>query len=344
MAMDVAQIGQALYDQVVLVHPELAGKLVGMLLQLGQEECLACLDSIEDLGERLDEAMKILDEREANSVAASLAKQKQAAAASRLAAKGARDNEQRVDLEDGVPRTFAEMTQLCAGRYTAAEIEEYWQSLPALGTPAAAEARAKAAKAVVAPSAPSRTASDPEPARTASASVPALAPAAVLAPSPPVTGPVEEAEGAADEAVAGLAVFLEQVSLSKYLATASAWVEEQGACNLEEVVENLEDFAAGLELRPLELNRLLRGAEAAVAVARESTQRCPPPRPSPSVEAAPLSQATCTAPPAQAAELPDAAAGPGKRPQEDFSALAAEREEFPSLGAAVGKKGPRKKF
>eukprot|EP00913_Durusdinium_trenchii_P021485 g20192.t1 len=52
---------RALHRSVQQVQPELAPKLTGMLLQLGEAECWACLEDHNKLAERLDEAMAILD-------------------------------------------------------------------------------------------------------------------------------------------------------------------------------------------------------------------------------------------------------------------------------------------
>eukprot|EP00439_Symbiodinium_sp_Y106_P001347 s4386_g1.t1 len=55
------ELGNALFAVVEQVQPELAPKLTGMLLQLGENECWACLEDHEKLAVRLDEAMAILD-------------------------------------------------------------------------------------------------------------------------------------------------------------------------------------------------------------------------------------------------------------------------------------------
>mmetsp|Transcript_31512 Transcript_31512/g.91141 ORF Transcript_31512/g.91141 Transcript_31512/m.91141 type:complete len:345 (-) Transcript_31512:104-1138(-) len=343
------EIGEELYAIVSLAYPELAGKLVGMLLQLGEDECAACLESQEHLAKRLDEAMAILDRSQAATTAAAVARAHAASKATRPG-KGGREEEKRVDLEDGVARNFGELQQLCAGRYSAAEVEAYWQSLPPLGTPAAAEARARVAAAAAASPAP------------APAPTPAPAPAPVLArmatataaPEPvpvlaaaPDEGDAAEAEQEEEGAILGLAAFMEQLSLSKHLHTAAVWIEEQGACNLEEVLENIEEFAEALPLRPLEKSRLLKGAEAAAAAAMDnprpqqqltaaaSTEPAAHAVPAPEEEEAVESQ--LPAPPEPAVRL-NGAGGPAPT-------AAAIPEEFPALGAGGGTtKGRRKKL
>jgi len=60
--------------------------------------------------------------------------------------------------------------------------------------------------------------------------------------------------------------FLEGARLSKYLKKATEWCEEQGAASIEDIVENVDDFAEDMGLKPLEKKRLVKAA-AAVAVA-----------------------------------------------------------------------------
>jgi len=59
--------------------------------------------------------------------------------------------------------------------------------------------------------------------------------------------------------------FLEGARLSKYLKKATDWCEEQGAASIEDIVENVDDFAEDMGLKPLEKKRLVKAA-AAVAV------------------------------------------------------------------------------
>uniref|UniRef100_A0A7S1AIK8 PABC domain-containing protein n=1 Tax=Noctiluca scintillans TaxID=2966 RepID=A0A7S1AIK8_NOCSC len=60
--MDINAIGEELYGVIVQSHPELAGKLTGMLMMLGADQCTRCLDEETYLAEKLDEAIHILDE------------------------------------------------------------------------------------------------------------------------------------------------------------------------------------------------------------------------------------------------------------------------------------------
>lgn len=66
---------------------------------------------------------------------------------------------------------------------------------------------------------------------------------------------------------ADLEKFLEGARLSKYLQPALDWCDEQGAASIDDVVENADDFADALSLKPLERKRLAKAAEAVAAVA-----------------------------------------------------------------------------
>ena len=61
--------------------------------------------------------------------------------------------------------------------------------------------------------------------------------------------------------------FLEGARLSKYLQPALDWCDEQGAATIEDIVENTEDFADALSLKPLERKRLAKAAESVAAMA-----------------------------------------------------------------------------
>lgn len=216
-------LGNELFQIIVQVYPELAPKLTGMLLQLGDEECAACLESQERLAERLDEAFKILD-------------------VSGQDAKAPAPEEKRIDPEDGKARSLSELRTLCAGQYSVKEIEAYWAAMRPVAAPAAK---------------PSGTRASPKAAAVAAAAPPASV--AAKQPSQPAAAPT----AIGDEPIPGLSAFLRELKLAAYTATATAWVEEQGACSLAELLENLEDFAEGIGLKPLERRRLEQGAEAA---------------------------------------------------------------------------------
>mmetsp|Transcript_52357 Transcript_52357/g.113458 ORF Transcript_52357/g.113458 Transcript_52357/m.113458 type:complete len:329 (-) Transcript_52357:242-1228(-) len=217
-------IGEEIFGIVVKIYPELAGKLTGMLLQLGQEECEACLESQERLAERLDEAFAILD-------ASGQCLEKKA------------PEERRIDPEDGKARTYEELKRLCAGHYTAAEIDEYWKACKPINESSSGQKEA-------APVANAPLASTP------------LAQPVVAA-----TQDVSKASVPSSETLPGLTAWLAELKLSKYSAAASEWIEEQGACNLDEVLENLDDFADALGLKPLERGRMEKSGPSAAAVA-----------------------------------------------------------------------------
>jgi len=75
--------------------------------------------------------------------------------------------------------------------------------------------------------------------------------------------------GSAGSRVWGLEDLLAELSLSEYLQPAVDWTRAMGAAFLEEVMENQEDFAETLNLRPLGLRRLQRqGPETVARLAR----------------------------------------------------------------------------
>ncbi|CAE7338349.1 Hip14 [Symbiodinium pilosum] len=61
--------------------------------------------------------------------------------------------------------------------------------------------------------------------------------------------------------------FLESARLSKYMQAALDWCDEQGAASIEDIVENTDDFAEALSLKPLERKRLLKAAESVLSLA-----------------------------------------------------------------------------
>eukprot|EP00746_Dinoflagellata_sp_MGD_P121629 gnl/MRDRNA2_/MRDRNA2_56743_c0_seq1.p1 gnl/MRDRNA2_/MRDRNA2_56743_c0~~gnl/MRDRNA2_/MRDRNA2_56743_c0_seq1.p1 ORF type:complete len:351 (-),score=60.67 gnl/MRDRNA2_/MRDRNA2_56743_c0_seq1:49-1101(-) len=56
----------------------------------------------------------------------------------------------------------------------------------------------------------------------------------------------------------GLTEFLTELSLSEYIDEAAAWASNMGGAFLEEIVENSEDLADALQLKPLERRRFLK--------------------------------------------------------------------------------------
>jgi len=59
--------------------------------------------------------------------------------------------------------------------------------------------------------------------------------------------------------------FLEGARLSKYLSVAKTWCETEGAASIEDIVENIPEFAEALKLKPLERKRLSKAAAAVAA-------------------------------------------------------------------------------
>eukprot|EP00928_Gymnodinium_smaydae_P010780 TRINITY_DN14062_c0_g2_i1.p1 TRINITY_DN14062_c0_g2~~TRINITY_DN14062_c0_g2_i1.p1 ORF type:complete len:890 (-),score=172.68 TRINITY_DN14062_c0_g2_i1:114-2783(-) len=60
-----------------------------------------------------------------------------------------------------------------------------------------------------------------------------------------------------------VAAFLQGASLLKHLAPAMSWCTEMGAVSVDEILENWEDFADDLKLKPLERKRLEKAVQAA---------------------------------------------------------------------------------
>eukprot|EP00403_Amphidinium_massartii_P003818 CAMPEP_0178383870 /NCGR_PEP_ID=MMETSP0689_2-20121128/7223_1 /TAXON_ID=160604 /ORGANISM="Amphidinium massartii, Strain CS-259" /LENGTH=300 /DNA_ID=CAMNT_0020004101 /DNA_START=137 /DNA_END=1036 /DNA_ORIENTATION=- len=233
---DMQEIGEELYSIIVQAYPEMAGKLTGMLLELGEAECLACLGCQQKLAEMLDEAMRILDEG-GQGASPELPPPVQPRA------------EMRVDPEDGRTRTLEDLHTVYKGIYSRREIEQYWLFCKPLNEPAE-DLRSGGRGSPLLENTGGRTR--------------ALQP--VLAPNL-AASTAASSSAAKVEALPGLTAFLMELKLSTYAAAANAWVDEQGACSLDEVLENMEDFADGLKLKPLERKRLEKNGAAAVELA-----------------------------------------------------------------------------
>lgn len=236
------KLGERLYAVIVKVHPELAPKLTGMLLQLGEEECQRCLEDKFILAEHLDEAITILDNAGGIRIPPH--------------APLLTSSERRLDPADGQARTFQELSQLCEGRYSQQEIVEYWHTC----RPAPASSSVSSTPV----SLPAQSASEPKP-----------GPSRVSSSSETATGTTTSRDIPDDEAFPGLRKWLEELSLTGYLKAAADWAEEQGACSVDELVENVEDLAKDLNLKPLERKRLVNGAQAAADKAKLASAAAP---------------------------------------------------------------------
>mmetsp|Transcript_11858 Transcript_11858/g.21663 ORF Transcript_11858/g.21663 Transcript_11858/m.21663 type:complete len:301 (+) Transcript_11858:131-1033(+) len=295
------QLGEELYAIIEQVYPEMAGKLTGMLLELGEEQCLACLSSQEKLAEMLDEAMRILDDNGQGTT--------------KVVA--VQSVEKRVDPEDGQERSLEELHNFYAGVYSRKEIEQYWLFCKPMSNSPSAEA---------APVAVDRKPAAPAPATSGSGAAPAAQ----------ATAAAGEASCTA-EVLPGLTAWLRELKLSPYTAAASSWIEEQGACSLDEIVENLEDFADGVNLKPLERKRLQKSGAAAVEQAQ--------------AEAAAALAERDAQETAQRTEAATAKAAPVAVRGAVARSAPPEEERFPPLSAAAGRgglvdrgKGPRKRI
>eukprot|EP00930_Biecheleria_cincta_P089211 TRINITY_DN78481_c0_g1_i1.p1 TRINITY_DN78481_c0_g1~~TRINITY_DN78481_c0_g1_i1.p1 ORF type:complete len:575 (+),score=145.21 TRINITY_DN78481_c0_g1_i1:187-1725(+) len=267
-------IGEQLYGIISQVHPELAPKLTGMLLQLGEDECWACVENEEKLALRLDEALRILDGHEGGQQDG---KQQSAPAAASAASR----EERRVDPGDGVARTLRELRDFYRSQYSAKEVEEYWQCCTpesSCAKPKPAAVRTSTADARPQPTASRPRSENPEPLATKHVQAVAKPKPAPGRPAP--SAPAQESKlctnaltkgppglASACDVVPGLSAWLTELRLNAYIEAAGSWAEENGAVSLDELLENLEDLAADLKFKPLELKRIKeQGAAAAEAV------------------------------------------------------------------------------
>eukprot|EP00930_Biecheleria_cincta_P057166 TRINITY_DN43139_c0_g1_i1.p1 TRINITY_DN43139_c0_g1~~TRINITY_DN43139_c0_g1_i1.p1 ORF type:complete len:625 (-),score=101.72 TRINITY_DN43139_c0_g1_i1:283-2157(-) len=81
---------------------------------------------------------------------------------------------------------------------------------------------------------------------------------AVETSEPPQTPANDSSPGDSSCLVQGLPEFLAELKLEMYLQDILAWAEKMGAAFLEEIIENAEELAEDLKLRPLEKKRLLQ--------------------------------------------------------------------------------------
>eukprot|EP00933_Yihiella_yeosuensis_P056815 TRINITY_DN5624_c5_g1_i1.p1 TRINITY_DN5624_c5_g1~~TRINITY_DN5624_c5_g1_i1.p1 ORF type:complete len:260 (+),score=63.96 TRINITY_DN5624_c5_g1_i1:30-809(+) len=244
-----AGVGEKLYALVSQIHPELAPKLTGMLLQLGEDECYSCLEDGELLAARLDEAISILDS--AGGIRNSAPKPKPKPKAVAKSSVAVDPNVRRRDPEDGEVRSYRELSDFYSGPeygYSQQEIREYWDLVCRPLKDAAEE-----------PKVPKRAAVDASPEPPVAVPAPETEHPAASVAAAPAPGPVNSSS----ETLEGLTFWLAELKLSGYYQAVSEWAEEQGACHLDEMVEVAEDLANDIKLKPLEKKRLLSGAQAA---------------------------------------------------------------------------------
>jgi polyadenylate-binding protein len=55
-------LGEVIYMKIVSTQPELAGKITGMLLEMDNSELLALLESDKAMSDKVQEALKVLQE------------------------------------------------------------------------------------------------------------------------------------------------------------------------------------------------------------------------------------------------------------------------------------------
>merc|ERR1719157_451999 len=54
-------LGEKLFPQISRMHPELAGKITGMMLEMDNSELLILLESEQQMRAKVDEAMRVLE-------------------------------------------------------------------------------------------------------------------------------------------------------------------------------------------------------------------------------------------------------------------------------------------
>jgi len=82
----------------------------------------------------------------------------------------------------------------------------------------------------------------------------------------PLEGASKPGAEVVNDTIPGLTAWLNALRLESYVEAAACWAEEQGAISLGELVENMDDLAVHLELKPVERKRLAReGLEAAAS-------------------------------------------------------------------------------
>ena len=69
--------------------------------------------------------------------------------------------------------------------------------------------------------------------------------------------------------IPGLVEFLQSMTLLAYFEPVRKWCEEQGACDVMELVENADDLAAALMLPPTKRDELRNGAAVAQAISEK---------------------------------------------------------------------------
>uniref|UniRef100_A0A7S0FDT1 Protein kinase domain-containing protein n=1 Tax=Pyrodinium bahamense TaxID=73915 RepID=A0A7S0FDT1_9DINO len=91
----------------------------------------------------------------------------------------------------------------------------------------------------------------------------------------------EENEQQSETVSAELEGWLERLRLEKYSERARAWCEKEGAVHLNEVLENWEDFANALSLKPLERKRVEKDVNSRRGPPEPPASPQPPPPASP---------------------------------------------------------------
>lgn len=73
-----------------------------------------------------------------------------------------------------------------------------------------------------------------------------------------------------EEAIPGLSQWLDRLELSRYSTVVTYWAEQNGACYLDELVENSDELGGELGLSPLEMERLRDGGREAADATRDA--------------------------------------------------------------------------
>jgi len=76
----------------------------------------------------------------------------------------------------------------------------------------------------------------------------------------------DDVDRSAEEELEHLDAWLAELKLTKYTEAVRQWAEENGACCLEEVIDNLEDLADSIKLKKLERVRLMKESKNALTL------------------------------------------------------------------------------
>mmetsp|Transcript_27362 Transcript_27362/g.53494 ORF Transcript_27362/g.53494 Transcript_27362/m.53494 type:complete len:770 (+) Transcript_27362:151-2460(+) len=284
------ELGEHLYYQICKFQPELAGKLTGMLLQLGELACAELLHNEDLLVSRLDEALQILDGGELECTHD--LPRKTPPVVSKGGRKSGESQGLRVHQKD--PSFVAQSCSFSApselqkpgcnfsagkdqrGKCNVARTDTAGHDHPVVTASYYSASNSFLVNGVNddggAKHVGGRFAGQPgcmETTASGSNFDGALSQHAQAAASS-----LRHASAAStdDGCVPGLAAWMLELKIQHALPEARQWLAEMGACCLEEVLENMDDFMDALQLKPLERRRVINSGKGAThAISRMST-------------------------------------------------------------------------